>query len=36
VFIPDYKDTLGYIEDVLEERERESFVIMKMTKAKLG
>jgi V/A-type H+-transporting ATPase subunit D len=35
VFIPDYEDTIGYIEDVLEERERESFVIMKMAKARL-
>jgi len=35
VFIPDYEDTIDYIEDVLEERERESFVIMKMAKARL-
>ncbi len=34
VFIPDYQDTIGYIEGVLEEREREQFVIMKMAKAK--
>ena len=34
VFIPDYEDTIGYIEGVLEEREREQFVIMKMAKAK--
>ena len=34
VFIPDYQDTIDYIEDVLEEREREQFVIMKMAKAK--
>lgn len=32
IFIPDYKETIGYVEDVLEEREREQFVIMKMTK----
>jgi len=32
VFIPDYRDTIAYIEDVLEEREREHFVIMKMAK----
>ncbi len=32
IFIPDYKETIGYIEDVLEEREREQFVIMKITK----
>jgi len=35
VFIPDYEETIHYIEDVLEERERESFVIMKMAKARL-
>jgi len=35
IFIPDYKETLGYIEDVLEEREREQFVIMKMAKRHL-
>ena len=34
IFIPDYKDTIAYIDDVLEEREREQFVIMKMAKAK--
>ncbi|MBM4039652.1 MAG: V-type ATP synthase subunit D [Planctomycetes bacterium] len=32
IFIPDYKETVAYIEDVLEEREREQFVIMKMAK----
>ena len=32
VFIPDYKETIDYIDDVLEEREREQFVIMKMAK----
>jgi len=32
VFIPDYKETIAYIEDVLEEREREQFVVMKMAK----
>lgn len=32
VFIPDYKETIAYIEDVLEEREREQFVIMKIAK----
>ncbi len=32
IFIPDYKETITYIEDVLEEREREQFVIMKMAK----
>lgn len=34
VFIPDYEDTIDYIEDVLEEREREQFVIMKLAKQK--
>jgi len=33
VFIPDYKETIDYVEDVLEEREREQFVIMKIAKA---
>ena len=32
VFLPDYEETLKYITDTLEERERESFVIMKMLK----
>ena len=32
IFIPDYKETVSYIEDVLEEREREQFVVMKMAK----
>ena len=32
VFIPDYQETVTYVEDVLEEREREQFVIMKMAK----
>jgi len=32
IFIPDYKETVAYVEDVLEEREREQFVIMKMAK----
>jgi len=35
IFLPDYRETIKYITDVLEERERDSFVIMKMTKAKL-
>lgn len=35
VFIPDYKETISYIEDVLEEREREQFVIMKMAKGQV-
>ena len=32
VFIPDYEDTVAYIDDVLEEREREQFVIMRIAK----
>jgi V/A-type H+-transporting ATPase subunit D len=35
VVLPDYRETLKYIMDVLEERERDGFVIMKMTKARL-
>ena len=34
IFIPDYNETLRYITETLEERERESFVIMKMVKAR--
>ena len=34
IFIPDYQETLAYIAEVLEEREREQFVIMKLAKAK--
>lgn len=34
LFIPDYADTLKYIGDVLEERERGDLVIMKMAKQK--
>lgn len=33
LFIPDYQETIGYIEGVLEEREREEFVIMKRAKS---
>jgi len=32
LFLPDYEETLKYIVDTLEERERESFTIMKMLK----
>lgn len=32
LFLPDYEETLKYIVDTLEERERESFIIMKMVK----
>ena len=34
LFIPDYTETLQYITETLEEREREGFVIMKMVKAR--
>lgn len=36
VFIPDYSETLDYITSNLEERERESLIIMKMIKGRLG
>jgi len=36
IFLPDYEETLKYITDTLEERERESFIIMKMLKRKKG
>jgi len=35
IFLPDYRETLKYINDVLEERERDGYVIMKMTKRKI-
>lgn len=35
IFIPDYTATIQYIEDVLDEREREHLVVMKMTKERL-
>ena len=35
IFLPDYRDTLKYIGEVMEEREREGFVIMKMMKEKV-
>jgi V/A-type H+/Na+-transporting ATPase subunit D len=34
-FIPDYRDTIGYITAALEERERESFIIVKMIRDRL-
>ena len=34
IFIPDHKETIAYIEGVLEEREREEFVIMKRAKSR--
>ena len=36
IFIPNYTETIGYITSSLEERERESFVIMKMIKDRLA
>jgi V/A-type H+-transporting ATPase subunit D len=36
IFIPDYRETIGYILGALEERERESFVILKMIRDRLA
>ena len=36
IFIPAYRDTIKYISESLEEREREGIVIIKMVKARLG
>lgn len=36
VFIPDYSETIDYIQSSLEERERESFIIQKMIKDRLA
>jgi V/A-type H+-transporting ATPase subunit D len=36
VFIPDYTETIEYITSSLEERERESFIIMRMIKDRLA
>ncbi|MBA4418521.1 MAG: V-type ATP synthase subunit D [Syntrophus sp. (in: bacteria)] len=36
IFMPDYRETIGYITGSLEERERESFVILKMIRDRLG
>lgn len=36
VFMPDYRETINYITGALEERERESFVILKMIRDRLG
>ena len=35
VFIPDYQETVRYIEDSLEEADRESFFILKLVKGRL-
>jgi V/A-type H+-transporting ATPase subunit D len=36
LFIPDYRETIGYIVSALEERERESFVILKLIRDRLA
>jgi V/A-type H+/Na+-transporting ATPase subunit D len=36
VFIPDYRETISYITGALEERERESFIILKMIRDRLA
>jgi V/A-type H+-transporting ATPase subunit D len=36
VFMPDYRETIVYITGDLEERERESFVILKMIRDRIG
>ncbi len=36
IFIPDYQETIDYIAGALEERERESFVILKMIRERLA
>ena len=36
IFIPNYQETIGYILGALEERERESFVILKMIRDRLA
>ena len=36
IFMPDYRETIGYIMGALEERERESFVILKMIRDRLS
>jgi V/A-type H+-transporting ATPase subunit D len=35
IFIPDYQETLKYIEDSLEESDREAFFVLKMVKGRL-
>jgi V/A-type H+-transporting ATPase subunit D len=35
IFMPDYRETIGYITGALEERERESFVILKMIRDRI-
>ncbi len=36
LFIPDYRETIGYIVAALEERERDSFIILKMVRDRLA
>lgn len=36
IFIPNYRETIGYIVGALEERERESFIILKMIRDRLS
>ncbi|HMA75950.1 MAG TPA: V-type ATP synthase subunit D [Candidatus Krumholzibacteriaceae bacterium] len=36
IFIPDYKETLGYIEMALEESEREAFFVLKLVKDRIS
>ncbi len=36
IFIPDYRETISYILGTLEERERESFIILKMIRNRLA
>jgi len=36
IFIPDYRETIAYITATLEERERESFIILKMIRDRLA
>jgi len=36
IFIPDYRETIGYIMSALEERERESFIILRMIRDRLA
>ncbi len=36
IFMPNYRETIGYITGSLEERERESFVILKMIRDRLA
>ncbi len=36
LFIPDYRETIDYISSALEERERESFILLKMIRDRLA